>query len=650
MKNSRLRLLTEFSLLMTALAGAALFGLTRSVSARPAELIAAFLYPPFYGRSTEESIFDHSNPTYSTSDNKIVTYQGETLNKACPNPAPGGFQPPNGLCDYGYGGYWSYQLGAYSFYNGHDGIDYGVSYRQLLAAADANQVVYAGWYNPQDHRTNLGIYVRLRHANGYDTWYGHMSALAVQSCTFTNCINLPHGEVIGTSGTTGNSSGPHLHFRVTNPQGKQIDPYGWGGQAGLDPWSYNQKESLWVQFPNISASSSNVYPSGGSLVEPPAAPLGYLVDDIDPRFSQLPLGCWTSINTSASNSQGSHMLAIQPVTSGVDTCKARWKLPLGSGAGIFAVYVRIPAVHATSEGALYNILHDGRTDVVVLNQGVFPNSSVPDGWVYLGKYYFNGLGSEYIQLGNKTQDVTTDAPGLEVAADAVRFVAIDLGTAVPSDTPTASLTPTITQTPSITPTPTITQTPSNTPSATQTWTPSATPTPTKTITPSATRTPTLTKTPTKTPLIRPSDTRWPTRTPSITPTIRPSDTRVPTRTPTPVRPTDTRVPTLTRTPSKTPTPSKTFTPSRTPTVTRTPTITRTPIPSRTPTVTRTPVPSQTPSITRTPTVTKTLTMTPITPTPTLSRTPGPSPTHTRWPTLTRRPTDTRVPTRTPTPR
>jgi len=193
--NPRLCLFTEFTLLMIALVGAVMFAgvhFTRSVSARPAELIAPFLYPPFYGRSTEESIFDHSDPTYSMTDNKIVTYQGETLNKACPSPAPGGIQPPNGLCDYGYGGYWSYQLGAYAFYNGHDGIDYGVSYRQVLAAADANQVVYAGWYNPQDHRSNLGIFVRLRHANSYDTWYGHMSALAVQSCTGANCASIPH--------------------------------------------------------------------------------------------------------------------------------------------------------------------------------------------------------------------------------------------------------------------------------------------------------------------------------------------------------------------------------------------------------------------------------------------------------------------------
>ena len=198
---------------------------------------APFLYPPFYGRASEESIFDHSSPTYDTSDNKIVTYQGETLTKSCPKPAPTGFQPPNGLCDYGYGAFWSYRLGNYIFYNGHDGIDYGISYRPVLAAADASQVIYAGWYNPQDHRSNLGIFVRLHHANGLDTWYGHLSALAVQSCSGASpagqgCASIQHGDVIATSGTTGNSSGPHLHFRLTDALGRVLDPYGWAGAAG----------------------------------------------------------------------------------------------------------------------------------------------------------------------------------------------------------------------------------------------------------------------------------------------------------------------------------------------------------------------------------------------------------------------------------
>ena len=521
MKNIRPPWLIRAASLLLALGGVVFIfilseNFTPPAFARQSRLTTAFLYPPFYGRSSEESIFDHSNPTYNTSDNKIVTYQGETLNKNCPNPVPSGKKPPNGLCDYGYGGYWSYWLGAYTFYNGHDGIDYGLSYRPVLAAADTNQVVYAGWYNQQDHRSNLGIYVRLRHNNGYDTWYGHLSALAVQSCNSTDCANLEHGTIIATSGTTGNSSGPHLHFRLTNPQLKTVDPYGWAGASGRDPWSYNQKESLWIQYPNIGSSTTNVYPSGSSLSEPDAPATGIMVDDLDSRFDQIPANCWDVINTSANNSQNSRILVVQPITAANDTCKARWKLPPGSGAGIYSVYVRIPAVHASSEGALYNIVHDGKNGMVVVNQAVFPNSAVTNGWVFIGKYYFNGSSLEYIILGNKTQDSST--AGLELAADAVRFVPITTGTVIPSETSTTTITSTITPTITTTLTPTITSTATITFTPTTTLSPTITRTPTITLTPTLTKTPTLTRTTTNTrtasptPVIAPSATRWPTAT------------------------------------------------------------------------------------------------------------------------------------------
>lgn len=585
----KLRRSAKLFLLLLALAGILGLAGVRLAAALPPAAVTPFLYPPYYGRSSEESIFDHSDPIYSLLDNKIVTYMGETLTKACPA-SPQGTPPPGGQCDQGYGSYWSYRLGIYLWYNGHDGIDYGVSYRPLLAAADADQVVYAGWYNPQDHGSSLGIYVRLHHPNGYNTWYGHMSAIAVQSCATIGCASLAHGEEIGTSGTTGNSSGPHLHFRVTNLLAKPIDPYGWAGSAGQDPWAYNQPESLWAQYPDISGYPKNVYPGGAPLATPTAPATGFLVDDLDPRFDELPTGCWVPYSTAISNSQAGRLLAVTPLASGTDTCKVRWKRPLETGAGIFAVYVRVPGLHATSQGALYTIQHDGRTDMVVLNQAVFPNSSITDGWVYLGKYYFNGLDLEYVQLGNRTQDTSAEASRLELGADAVRFVPLVPGTAQPSNTPTITLTP------SITPTPTITRTP----------TASRTPTITRTAT--ITRTPTNTRTPSNTPAIRPTDTRWPTRT---------------------------------------------YTPSRTPTASLTPTITRTPTVSRTPTASRTPTPTRTATSTRTPTPTKTLTRTPgpsptRTVTPTRSLTPTRTPSQTRWPTRTPTPSQTRWPTRTST--
>ena len=214
------------------------------------QTVTPFLYPPYPGSASEESIFDHSTPNY-TFDNRVVAFTGDVANKICPSPAPPGTPPPQpGVCDRGSGGYWSYGLGAFIFYDGHDGVDYGISYRPVYAAADADQIVYSGWWDPQNHSINLGIYVRLHHSNGYNTYYGHMSSLAVQACSSPGCAFVPHGEWLGISGTTGNSSGPHLHLLVRNPSNRSVDPYGWRG-SGTDPWSFNQRESLWVAFPSI---------------------------------------------------------------------------------------------------------------------------------------------------------------------------------------------------------------------------------------------------------------------------------------------------------------------------------------------------------------------------------------------------------------
>lgn len=570
--------------ILTALLLGGLFLSVRGASAErsfaPLQAVAPFLYPPYPGRASQESIFDHSTPNY-TFDNRIVGFTGDEARKNCPSPAPPGIPPPqSGVCNAGSGAYWSYSLGDWMYYDGHDGVDYGISYRPVYAAADADQIVYAGWWDPQNHKINLGIYVRLHHSNGYNTYYGHMSSVAVQSCSTAGCIFAPHGEMLGISGTTGNSSGPHLHFTVRNPAGKSVDPYGWQG-TGADPWVNNQRESLWVAFPSLVSSAGQIYPSGPALEYPRTPPTGLIVDDGSPGFDETPDECWNDI--AAGSAQGGVMRFSKPRTT-APSCTAQWIFPQGSSLGMYAVYVHIPAIRATTEGAIYTIRHAGESDQVVVNQAVFPNIYyVTDGWVYVGKYNFTGAGDEYIELTNRTQDETATIADLYVGVDAVRFVLQGLitptpltpVTPTPTNTPTISRTPTITFTPSRTPTPTVTRTPTPSRTPTITRTPSATFTPSRTRTPTLTVTPSRTRTPTFT--VTPSRTRTPTRTATITRTPTPSRTATFTRTPT-----ATRTSTFTVTPSRTRTPTATRTPTRTPTITRTPTSTRTRIPTATP--------------------------------------------------------------------
>ena len=604
----------------------------------PALAVAPFLYPPYPGTAAQGSVFDHSSPNY-TFDNRIVVFNGDVADKNCPDPEPVGSPPPQeGICNAGGGGYWSYSLGDWVYYDGHDGLDFGISYRPVYAAADADQVVYSGWWDPQNHKINLGIYVRLHHSNGYSTYYGHMSSVAVQACSPPGCVFVPHGEYLGISGTTGNSTGPHLHFTVRNPSGRSVDPYGWTGN-GVDPWLPNQQpESLWVAYPALVYYGAKIYPSGNQLSFPSQPLSGLIVDDGTGNFVETPAECWGDIATGSAYG-GIMRSAKARLTS--PTCTAQWNFPEGSESGYYSVYVHIPAINATTEGAIYSIRHAGDTGQVVVNQEVFPNFYyVTDGWVYIGKYTFTGSGDEYIELTNRTQDESASVADRLVGVDAVRFVF--LGDSTP--TPPAIVTVTPTRTPTITPTPTVTRTPTNTFTPTNTRTPTPSRTATVTRTPTKTSTPTLTRTPT------PSRTATATRTPSRTPTA--SRTHTPTRTPTASRTstatrtptstrtlTPTRTPTFTRTPSRTPTASRTPTPSRTPTVTRTPTPTRTLTPTRTPTFTRTP--------SRTPTATRTRTPTP-TRTPTRTPTPSRTPTATRTPTRTRTPTPTRTPTLTRT--
>lgn len=65
--------------------------------------------------------------------------------------------------------------------------------------------------------------VYLRHTDGSVTWYGHMKTGSVTSKQLGATVAA--GEVLGTVGSSGSSTGPHLHFELHDAQGKVVDPY-----------------------------------------------------------------------------------------------------------------------------------------------------------------------------------------------------------------------------------------------------------------------------------------------------------------------------------------------------------------------------------------------------------------------------------------
>jgi len=96
----------------------------------------------------------------------------------------------------------------------HRGTDFAAPIGTPILAAGDGTVVRAGPFS------SFGNYVRIRHANGYETAYAHMSRFArgVHSGT-----RVRQGQVIGYVGTTGRSTGPHLHYEVLR-RGQQINP------------------------------------------------------------------------------------------------------------------------------------------------------------------------------------------------------------------------------------------------------------------------------------------------------------------------------------------------------------------------------------------------------------------------------------------
>jgi len=107
----------------------------------------------------------------------------------------------------------------------HAGIDFGARYGSPIYAVADGLVVFAGRHGGH------GNYVRLDHGGGHGTGYAHMSRIAVAPGTRVHA-----GEVIGYVGSTGLSTGPHLHFEAYRG-GRVVDPAGlrFASMPRIDP-------------------------------------------------------------------------------------------------------------------------------------------------------------------------------------------------------------------------------------------------------------------------------------------------------------------------------------------------------------------------------------------------------------------------------
>ncbi|MFM8322541.1 MAG: peptidoglycan DD-metalloendopeptidase family protein, partial [Chloroflexota bacterium] len=108
----------------------------------------------------------------------------------------------------------AHTLSGNDYWPGHLAIDIGIGEGQPIYAADAGVVVFAGWSNG-----GYGNTVMIDHGNGYQTLYAHMSLVTARCGQ-----SVSQGTPVGQAGSTGNSTGAHLHFEVRY-QGGFVSPW-----------------------------------------------------------------------------------------------------------------------------------------------------------------------------------------------------------------------------------------------------------------------------------------------------------------------------------------------------------------------------------------------------------------------------------------
>jgi murein DD-endopeptidase MepM/ murein hydrolase activator NlpD len=205
------------------------------------------------------SWFDH-NPTAQT----VTTWTGNTYT--------------------GYAATSPYTCNRVSCYDGHNGIDFRNTENNELVYAAANGTIFGVVNNCQnsiDGCTGYGNRVWIDHHNGYATLYGHLSLVSVTDGTdITDRLAQP----LGVMGSTGNSTGIHLHFGLyydKNDDGK------WSESEAVDPYGYEGTNYLWLH----QLSALQQIDSSGGYVTAPSGNSGVTVP-VDAVSNPVTLELW----------------------------------------------------------------------------------------------------------------------------------------------------------------------------------------------------------------------------------------------------------------------------------------------------------------------------------------------------------------------
>lgn len=376
-----------------------------------------FLGSIYYHEEEVWKIFDHNLPGNTINNNTVTHYDGvEHVDEG----------------EYGY--------------NGHLGIDYSVVYESVLAAASGT-VIEAGWSDAGDHRAGYGLHMVMTHSANpdYETWYGHLSTLSVQT---GDTININPADpsntsrILGISGNTGHvfsgegdcgtipdvgpNCGQHLHFEVRN-ENFVLNPYGWIGIPGADPWDNDIGPTSYYLWANQPATESEQYEGSGPAGTPLASPFAeqdarFVIDSHSADFAPIGLCPWGEIKGDASFNGDYRSTA----TNQGAICVGQWKIvpDAFSPAGLYDMYAYMPNAANAALSAVYHIVHDGQVDQGIVVQAAYPND-VNSAWAYLGRFDFAMVNTVIESVRLRDDTAFNEDDGNHVLADAIRLVPSD---------------------------------------------------------------------------------------------------------------------------------------------------------------------------------------------------------------------------------
>jgi murein DD-endopeptidase MepM/ murein hydrolase activator NlpD len=134
----------------------------------------------------------------------------------------------------------------------HKGVDFAAGSGTPIMAAASGTVVYAGTYR------GYGNHIRIRHANGIETTYSHMSRFGKGSRVGAR---VEQGQLIGYVGSTGMSTGPHLHYEVYL-KGRPVDP-----RSAKLPFGVQLAGGELGRFKSQMAHMRSLRPAGGEAAQ-----------------------------------------------------------------------------------------------------------------------------------------------------------------------------------------------------------------------------------------------------------------------------------------------------------------------------------------------------------------------------------------------